>query len=380
VSKLNPTWVTRTDSQVPREYFYRWDQSTPGDSVSVTANSGHELDVTSEGVDAEVVDHFSSTVRYAHQVISLVPQFADVPSTKVKTVITSDFVTTVQRVLDDSGQQSDPYAVERLGGCAVAKTMRTSNDYSAYTVVFDAAQWSADSNPLSPLGLLLAAHEMSHVMLGRSRWASGALEGVIFPSATPVEAARSMVRTAVEEIRADVLAATALGITVSVTVDGESRPCRPGDLLGHDAYRRKLTAVVDGNVYPGWPDTVQRYRTRQISLDQMWKRIGQATDQVLTLLAHCEAETHFTEESTVFDGSIAEHPGVKLYLQPTWDPIMETLAAQGLLPEFAATRLAEVELLDVAEAAVIALWKRLGLTMDIREDRQYAIWVHEPER
>jgi hypothetical protein len=352
----------------------------PEEPVSPTTNAVHELEVISEGVDDEVVERFSSTVRYAHQVISLVPQFADVPSTKVKAVITSDFVTTVKRVLNDSGQQSDPYAVERLGGSAVAKTMRTSDDYSAYTVIFDAAQWPADSNPVSPFGLILAAHEMGHVILGRSRWASGALEGVNFPSVTPVEAARSIVRTAVEELRADVLAGTALGITVSVTVDGKSRPCRPGDLLGHDGYRRQLTAVVNGNVYPGWPDTVQRYRTRQIPLDQMWKRIGQGTDQVLTLLAHCEAETHFAEESSVFDGSIAEHRGVKLYLQPTWDPIMETLASQGILPKFAATRSAEVELLDVAEEAVIALWKRLGLTMDIRDDGQYAIWVNEPER
>ena len=243
----------------------------PEEPASPPDNSGHELDISSEGVNTEVVERFSSTVRFAHQVISSVPQFAGVPSTKVQAVITSDFVATVQRVLDDSGQPGNPYAVERLGGVAVAKAMRTSDDYSAHTVVFDATQWPADSNPVSPFGLVLATHEMSHVMLGRSRWASGAIEGVVFPSVTPVESARSMVRTAVEELRADILAGTALGIAASTTVDGETRPSRPGDLIGHDGYRTQLAAVLDANVYPGWPDIVQRYRTRQIPLDQMWK-------------------------------------------------------------------------------------------------------------
>jgi hypothetical protein len=353
----------------------------PEEPATPPDNSGHELDVSSEGVDAEVVEQFSSTVRFAHQVVSSVPQFAGVPSTKVQAVITSDFVATVQRVLDDSGQPGDPYAVERLGGSAVAKAMRTSDDYSAHTVVFDATQWPADSNPVSPFGLVLAAHEMSHVMLGRSRWASGALEGVVFPSVTPVESARSMVRTAVEELRADILAGTALGIAASTTVDGETRPSRPGDLIGHDGYRTQLAAVLDANVYPGWPDIVQRYRTRQMPLDQMWKHIGQSTDQVLTLLAHCQAESHFAEESTgVFDEAMAEHRGVELYLRPTWDPIMEALASQRVLPDFADTQSAELELLDVAEAAVMALWERLGLTMDIRDEREYAIRVSKPER
>jgi hypothetical protein len=39
---------------------------------------------------------------------------------------------------------------------------------------------------------------------------------------------------------------------------------------------------------------------------------------------------------------------------------MQAVDDQGLLPEFSDTLLAELELLDVGEAAVIAMWKRLG--------------------
>src|SRR3974390_3413256 len=105
------------------------------EAASPPDSQGHELEVSSDGVEAEIVERFSSAVGLAHQVISSFPQFAGVPSTKVRAVITNDFVASVQQVLQDCGQQSDPYAVERLGGFAVAKTMRTSDDYSDHTVV-----------------------------------------------------------------------------------------------------------------------------------------------------------------------------------------------------------------------------------------------------
>lgn len=342
---------------------------------------GHELEIRSEGVPAEVVAIFSNTVRFAHQAITSVSQFGEVPLTKVDVLITSDFVASVQRVLDNNGHGGDPYKTERLGGAAVAKAIRTSDDYSAHTVVFDAAQWQVGANSLSPFGVVLAAHEMSHVMLGRSRWASGALEGVVIPSVTPVEAARSMVRTAVEELRADILAGSVLALVASTTLDGETRPSRPGDLIGHDCYRKQLAEVLTGNVYPGWPDAVQHYRTHQMTLDRMWQHIGQSTDQVLTLLAHCQAEVHFAEKSTdVFDQSLGQHRGAQLYLQPTWDPIIEVLESQGVIPDFADTRAAELELLEVAEEAVLALWGRLGLTVEVMEEGRYSIWVSEPGR
>jgi hypothetical protein len=171
-----------------------------------------------------------------------------------------------------------------------------------------------------------------------------------------------------------------LGAVATSSVDGETRPTRPGDLFGPDIYRRQLAEVLDTNVYAGWPDTVQRYREHQMSLEAMWNHIGQCTDQVLTLLAHAQAEAHFAgAPAEVFDESVSEHRGVELYLRPVWAPIMEEVASQGL-PDFPNTCRAELELLDVGEEVVIAMWESLGLTIEIQADRTFAIWVSAPER
>ena len=239
--------------------------------------------------------------------------------------------------------------------------------------------WAADTQPVSPFGLELASHEMAHVMLGRARWVSGVLDGVEFPSVTPIEVARSAVRTAVEEYRADILAGTVLGAAVSIAQDGKKRPARPGDFIGADGYRDQLALVLDTTVYPGWPDTVQRYRTRHLTLDQMWKQIAESTDQVLTLLGHCEAEAHFADERGAFKATTAAHRGAQLYLLPMWVPIMEVVEAQGL-PKLVDTKTAELELLDVGEAAVLEMWERLGWDVELQEDRRFAIWVGAPER
>jgi len=43
-------------------------------------------------------------------------------------------------------------------------------------------------------------------------------------------------------------------------------------------------------MHPGWAETVWRYRTHGCLLAEMWREIATGTDQVFTLLAHCEAE------------------------------------------------------------------------------------------
>ena len=348
--------------------------STPVDQVP-----SHKFGIASEGVDRQITERFAGTFRLAHEVLTAVPQFASVPQTTVQAIITADFVATVQRVLDEIGDPNQNYGTERLGGLAVAKAIRTADDFSAHTVVFDADLWAADTLAVSPFGLELASHEMAHVMLGRARWVSGALEGVEFPTVTPIEVARSAVRTAVEEYRADMIAGTVLGSAVSIAQDGKTRPARPGDFIGDNSYRDQLAVVLDTTVYPGWPDTVQRYRTRHLTLEQMWTQIAESTDQVLTLLGHCEAESHFGDERGAFKATTAAHRGAELYVRPMWSPIMEAVEAQGL-PELVDTKTAELELLDVGEAAVLGMWERLGWDVEVQQDGRFAIWVSAPER
>jgi hypothetical protein len=70
--------------------------------------------------------------------------------------------------------------------------------------------WAINGQRGLAIGVSLLAHELGHAVLERLRVASGALEGVTFPSVTPWEVARSVTRIAVDELRADRLADTVL--------------------------------------------------------------------------------------------------------------------------------------------------------------------------
>jgi hypothetical protein len=57
---------------------------------------------------------------------------------------------------------------------------------------------------------------------------------------------------------------------------------------------------------------------------------------------------------------------------------METIDGKEALPDPAEFKRQELALLEAGEAAVVAMWRVLGLTMEALPDRHFAIWVSEP--
>jgi hypothetical protein len=227
------------------------------------------------------------------------------------------------------------------------------------------------------LAALLVAHELSHPLLDRLRWASGVMEGAMLPSQTPVEFARSITRIAVDELRADMVANVVLGQLVTVTQeDGQTRPSTLVDVVGDD-QRLDVGRVLDEIVHPGWPDLVQAYQ--QITLGQMWSAIAMQTDQTVTMLAHVEAQATASERPGPLAAELAEHPGTRLYLGPMWKRILDAVGDR-LLPGLSDFRDVELALLDEGEGAITGMWMQLGLTFDLLEERSYYVHVTEPAR
>lgn len=344
-------------------------------------DSGNPYPLVMESADVsdETGDVFRRWVQYAHQALSAMAANGNVPSVKITAVLATDFVGAVNRALAANAQNE--YTVERLGGTAVAKNIPIMDDHSEVHIIFDSATWIAGASGESGLlGLFLAAHEFTHAFIGRLRAASGALKGVTFPSRTPVEAARSIARISTEEFVADIVAGRILATAASVTVDGESRPVRPADLTVLAAgYSSQLGMVLDQAVYPGWPDLVQSYREYQVDLNTMWSGIVQGTDQSITLIAHAEAEAVLNDGPQPLEDIFAEHKGAALYLAPAWNAIRQQVG-DSLFPSPEAFRAIEKRITDAGEAALLEMWKSLGLTFEINVDRSYAIHVSEPLR
>jgi hypothetical protein len=264
----------------------------------------------------------------------------------------------------------------------VAKAIDLSQDGSRFRIVVDASTLGPLDEPYEQLWtLFLLGHELTHTLLDRLRHASGALHGVSFPSHTPVEGARSTVRTAVDELRADMVANGVLASTsvTFTTPDGQSRPVQFTD-LHPEGHRGRVAAVLDSVVHPGWPDTIDAYRAGELSLDELRHRILSQTDQTFTLLAHAEAEAMILQRPGALEDECHEHPGARLYLAGAWQRVMHALGDELIPVGLDRFREHELHLLDEGEAALLAMWEQLGLTFDIYQDRTFYIHVAEPRR
>ncbi|HEY3991664.1 MAG TPA: hypothetical protein VGM01_02185, partial [Ktedonobacteraceae bacterium] len=140
----------------------------------------------------------------------------------------------------------------------------------------------------------------------------------------------------------------------------------------------QFAAILDPHIHPGWANEVNRYRHWQQPLETMWSAIVSSTDQIMTLLAHCEAEAYFLGRPGPLEDECGDHPGAKLYLGPAWKELATLIKDRPLNPTLEGFAEYELKLLDVGEQALISMWGRLGLTFTEHEDRLFALRVGEP--
>lgn len=303
---------------------------------------------------------------------------------KTQVFLTEDFAGEVEattREIDarTGGPSSPPFTVERLGGVVAGKTLARDDDYRDATVlVAEGIAW--DDQVAFSAGIALISHELSHVCIGRARWASSALEGVVFPSITGTEYARSIARISAEEYRATVLANALMGVLLSVGMDGNPpRPMTVHDVMG-DGYTDRLAQVLDEVIYPGWPDTVTKFRCWGMPLDALGKHMIEGTDQVFTILGHAESHAEAGGRPRPLD-VCAAHRGVELYLGPAWERLIAPARASAPVPStLEDVRKLEDEIVTEGAAAILAMWLTLGIRIEERGNREWAMWVNDPQR
>ncbi|MEU8296102.1 hypothetical protein AB0C04_02285 [Micromonospora sp. NPDC048909] len=328
-------------------------------------------------------DGFRQNIRMAFALLQAMANESSCPPINVTAILADDFVSAVESAQHRAGiADGRPFALERIGGLVSAKNVPTARDYSTVEIVFNSELWEAsnDSPMAEGIRLWIALHELAHPVFGRLRHASGALDGVPFPSHTPSEVARSMIRVAVEEMRCDQIVDRILSNVASVRrPDGEELPLRLGML--HDlGYCQAVIEALDERVYPGWPDLVEDYQYHQLSLDEMWARLATSTDGMLTLLGRAHAEALSVDYPGPLSNEAATSPGTQLYLGPMWGRIVAAAMNQPLIPSLDTFAQLEAELLDEGENAIHEMWRKLGVEVEELGDRKFALWISEPTR
>ncbi|GAA2030893.1 hypothetical protein GCM10009839_33420 [Catenulispora yoronensis] len=275
-----------------------------------------------------------------------------------------------------------PYDSQRLGGTAIAKNIILDRQAARVRIVVNGALLAAGPDAsVSPWAVFLIAHELAHPILERRRRTSGALEREPEYPRTATEAARAFVRSALDELHADLMADIVLGHLWSVEIEGQdARPVRATDLEVVLGQHLQVADVLDSHVHPGWPDLVDAHRNWRLSVNDLYVRLFRETDQMLTLLGHAQAEATWLEQLGPLEAECSDHPGAQLYLADVWRRIMKIRDESEFSTDPDVICEQDLAIVAEGEAAVLQMWQRLGLTFDIYEDRGMYIHVDEPLR
>lgn len=336
-----------------------------------------KISVAAQSLPEDDRHHFVLNARGIFRVYSHVRQSSRIPATRLELLLTDDFVDDVRRYMRPiADAEGDQFTTERVGGQVLGKVLPQTQDYSHALIVFDANLW-LQLDGFSRVFCL--AHELAHPTLERVCHLSGALEGVIFPSVTGHELARSASRIRAHEYAVDRLADLVLRHGVKALAEGRDEPLGYWEMFGKRDIDVLAGALRDA--YPLWPDTVQEYREWKIDLMTMWGRLARSIDQTLNCLGHIQAAADSAgARSPLEDEAIACLPAVKLYLAEPWARYIEALRRHPVLPSVSRYLAMDREITRVGEAVMLDIWGRLGLTVEDKPNRQWALWVKEPLR
>jgi hypothetical protein len=305
------------------------------------------------------------------------------PASRIMALLTDDFSGDVERYLRGPvrAEEGGSFTTKRVGGEVGGKNLDQAGDASDIVIAFNANFWHSLDEPFYRLNALYTvAHELAHPIIERARHVSGAMEGVLLPSFTGREVAQSMARIMAGEYRADRLADLITSAVASATVDGTPQPAHVWTLFS-DTWLSAVRNAVE-QAHPGWPDLVQSYREHVIDLGELWSRLGAAIDQTLTTIVHAQAiaDSAETGRDILKEEATAGLPAVSLYLAEPLIKFIGALRAQPFLARLPDVRRMEDEITASGSAAVLEIWRRLGLTVEVRPDRQWSLWVSEPLR
>jgi len=306
-------------------------------------------------------------------------QLKGIPESQISLLFTDDLVGAVRKHARYGEDAGALFSADRIGGVVAAKNLPQTEDYSEVLIVFDTRRWSnepANGGAARLEQLFLLAHELCHPLMERARYCSGALDGVIFPSFTGNEVARSLSRILADEYRADRIADSYLRQLANTNIHGEVRPVGMGEVLGASYLEAAFASVAQA--HPLWPDFVQNYREWGSDLSTMWAGLVGNMEQTITSLIHAQAAADSIGGTMLLEGEpFRSLPARMLYLGPLED-LINGFRSQPLLANFEDTRDLDAEIVASGEKAFIEIWTKLGITIEERPDRQWSLWVGEP--
>ena len=294
-------------------------------------------------------------------------------------VLTNDIASAVRRECPPSDEDPRDFTADRLAGTVSAKTLFPKADSEPYTIIESDEAWAQEGDDALARGLSSLSHELGHCAIDCCRRAS-----VSTPPAEDLTAGESAAREiafdALDEYRADSIEDAILRVIGTAGEGDGAVPLGLHHLVG-SGFTDKLRDVLSQEVYPGWPDRVQAYRERQVTLEDMWLGLGRSGWETFVLIAHAAAAARAAgDPDPTTAGEFADHPAVSLYLRRPWKCLLDI--AESASPLCTPAALAKMDARASKEAvdALLNMWGELGLTFTLRRGGLQHIQVRAPVR
>jgi len=315
-------------------------------------------------VTPETFKEFDWAAKLCHQVFAKMATEAGMPKL-IEIILAEDFDKMVIERMRKNKEYEKQFTSERPFGHVAAKNLVQDDLHEHIVIVFNASDWCREMSCTGNgklLQLALIAHELAHPFLARMRQASGAAIGVVYPSITPSESARSLSRIIIDEYYADFLADLIVCQLCTKTVNGESSPAHVWDVLGQPSLESLKHHISDAaTVFPGH---VNNYRTRQIPLEDMWGKVLTATEHLFTMYIHARALADATgEKIPILDSpEIKALPFVQKHIPESTYNFLNKFREHNPLLSVNNWREMENDVVPAGEIAFREIWQRLGLT------------------
>jgi hypothetical protein len=322
---------------------------------------------------------FETECRKIHYAIAGFNSEAGMPK-RLELVIADDFGGTVDRRRKRVPGDTSVYDSRRPGGVVGAKNLPQDDANDHVVIVFSSQLWTDTSDLGIARRWALVAHELTHPVLARLRFASGAASSR--SPWTPTEVCRFHGQTLMDEYRADRIASAITRVVSSVDADGTTRSASLWDLFGRiDALEDLLTAA-----YQRLPTLIEDYRGQPRTYDEMmqlWSDVSRYSVQVLISYVNALAAADYADDrpAVLGDPRLRDLPFVRAYLGDTLAPLVDSIRAGDAIPTIAEWRRLDDAVVAAADAFFREYWRRLGLTFVEQVGSQsYEIKIAAPTR
>lgn len=275
----------------------------------------------------EIRELFAHETRLVFAAYKQVRKMLRLPASQIEVVLPENFDAAVRHYWSGDDRHRDQYTSVREGGLLVGgKCLSQTEDSSRVVIVINPDPWHAHTD--DPQAYLrefyLLAHELAHPVIERSRHVTGVYRGEGPLDTRFTGMGRGLGRLLYMEYVADRMADLVLGSVASTTRNGETQPAHYWD-IGRECDVATLQSLLE-QVSTTWPGTVNDYRNREISLDDMWISVGSSVQNALVYLTHVYAHADASSASDVLRTSpFADSPAVRLYLDEAWHTFVGTL-------------------------------------------------------